>query len=486
MAKRMISRREFIGGAVVGLGALYGCSPRSLKRVVGANGDVRVAVVGVHGQGNYHVELLRKTPGARVVALCDPDRAVLDKRLGEWAKEGGEYEGISDIRRLLDRKDIDAISVAAPNHWHSLATVWACQAGKDVYCEKPVSHDIWEGRKCVEAARKYGRIVQTGTQKRSNAAIAEAFAWIKEGNLGKILWARGLCYKRRDSIGKVDGPQKPPASLDYDIWTGPAPLKPLMRKNLHYDWHWVWDTGNGDIGNQGIHEMDLARWALGVEGLPPRVLSFGGRFGYVDDGETANTQVAFLDYPGAPLIFEVRGLPMEKGMEAMEPYRQVRIGYIIQCEKGSFSGGDGGGTIFDNDNKVVRKFSGWGDESHFGNWLKAVRSRKVEDLNADIEKGHLSSALCHMGNISYRLGKSVSPEEVSAAVNGNAEMKDSYGRMMAHLDKNGVDPKAAGITLGAALEFDSTTEKFTGALAEPANALAKREYRKPFVIPEQV
>jgi predicted dehydrogenase len=486
MRHKAISRREFIGGAVVGLGALYGCSPKSLKRVVGANDTIRVAVVGVHSQGNYHVELLSKAQGARVVAVCDPDRAVRDMRIAEWAGKGVELEGIADIRRLLDRKDIDAISIAAPNHWHSLATVWACQAGKDVYVEKPVSHGVWEGRKCVEAARRYGRIVQAGTQKRSNTTIAEAFGWLREGNLGRILWARGLCYKRRGSIGKVDGPQKPPESLDYDIWTGPAPMKPLMRKNLHYDWHWVWDTGNGDLGNQGIHEMDLARWALGAEGLPPRVLSFGGRFGYADDGETANTQVAFLDYPGAPLIFEVRGLPSEKGSAAMDVYRQTRIGYVIQCEKGYFAGGDGGGWIYDNSDKRVRQFSGWGDEGHFPNWLKAVRSRKAGDLNADIEKGHISSALCHMGNISYRLGKSVPPDEVSAAISGNAEMKDSYDRMMAHLEKNGVDPKAAGITLGAALEFDPATEKFTGALADPANALARREYRKPFTIPETV
>src|SRR5205807_7292226 len=240
-------------------------------------------------------------------------------------EKGTPVQTYTDVRKLLENKDIDVISTATPNHWHSLITIWSCQAGKDVYVEKPVSHNVFEGRQCVEAARKYNRIVQAGSQGRSNGAQREAFAWIKEGHLGKIKIARGLCYKRRPSIGKVDGPQPIPSQIDYDLWCGPALKLPLTRKKLHYDWHWVWNTGCGDLGNQGIHEMDVARWFLGAMELSPRVFSVGGRLGYVDDGETPNTMVIYHDYPTAPLIFEVRGLPDKPGSKNMDQYKGASI-----------------------------------------------------------------------------------------------------------------------------------------------------------------
>ncbi|MHC4159817.1 MAG: Gfo/Idh/MocA family protein, partial [Planctomycetota bacterium] len=350
-----LSRRDFIKSSL----AVASMPSTVWSRVRGANDDIHVAVVGLGsilgGKGKQHIEVFRRLEGVRVAALCDADRDILKDAAKRFSDDKEKVDVYTDVRKLLEDKSIDAIVTATPNHWHSLLTVWACQAGKDVYVEKPVSHDIWEGRKAVEAARKYNRIVQAGTQKRSDEGLQEAFSYIQEGNLGKILVARGFCYKRRKSIGKVDGPQAIPESVDYDLWTGPAPLVPLRRKNLHYDWHWVWVTGNGDIGNQGIHEMDLCRWAVGQKGPAPRVMSIGGRFGYDDDGETPNTQIAILDYEPAPIIFEVRGLAQKKDDTVMDNYRGVRIGVVIECEGGYFAGGGGGGWAYDNDGKKIKQ-----------------------------------------------------------------------------------------------------------------------------------
>jgi len=250
------------------------------SRVRGANDDLRFAVVGVRGQGGGHIGYFNEKAGVRVVALCDADEEPLGKRADAFEKKYGQkVKRYIDVRELLEDKSIDAITSATPNHWHSLITIWACQAGKDVYIEKPVSHNIWEGRKMVEAARKYNRIVQTGTQSRSDLGLMEAFKYMQAGNLGAIKWSRGFCYKARFEgtngiVNGTNGPNPVPESVDYNLWCGPADMEPLRRKQLHYKWHWVWNTGNGDLGNQGIHEMDMARWALGDSPkLPPRVLS---------------------------------------------------------------------------------------------------------------------------------------------------------------------------------------------------------------------
>src|SRR5687768_11504662 len=388
-----MNRRKFIYGTALGVaGAL---SAKSWSQVARANSDIRVGVVGFKGRGADHISNFRKINGVRVAALCDADQEVLGNEINKPGS--ATATPYTDIRRLLDNKDIDVVSIATPNHWHALASIWSIQAGKDVYVEKPVSHNVWEGRKIVEAARKYNKIVQTGTQSRSQPATQEAVAYIRSGELGKIKAVRGLCYKRRASIGKVNEPQQIPANINYDLWCGPAPIEPLMRKNLHYDWHWVWDTGNGDLGNQGIHQMDVARWGLGKNTLPTSVIGLGGRLGYVDDGETPNTHVTIADYGDSQLIFEVRGLPTTD-------YRGAKVGNV-------FHGSDGyvvmasydGGAAFDRDGKPVATFKGGGD--HFRNFIDCMRSRKVEDLNGDILEGHLSSALCHLGNISYLLGE---------------------------------------------------------------------------------
>ena len=459
------------------------------SKVRGANEDIRIAVCGFNGQGGSHINRFRQIEGVRVVGLCDPDRNLLNRKAAEFTKDNEKVEAYTDVRKLLENKDIDAISIAAPNHWHSLMTVWACQAGKDVYEEKPVSHNIFEGRKAVEAARKYNRIVQTGTQYRSDTEMYKTFDYIRQGHIGKIVAARGLCYKRRASIGNVKGPQPIPKAIDYDLWTGPAPLEPLMREKLHYDWHWVWQTGNGDIGNQGIHEMDMCRWGLGQEELAPRVMSIGGRFGYDDDGTTANTQIGILDYKPAPLIFEVRGLPRNVNTNSMDYYKRIPIGIVIECEGGYYAGGRGG-HIFDNDGKELKEYKQIGPERHQNNFIDAVRSRKVSDLTADILKGHISSALCHMANISHRLGQLVSPGEVRKAIEDRPLILEAFERFEKHLAANDVDINKTGVILGPWLDMNPKTEKFVGAgengLHRFANELATRNYREPFVVPEKV
>jgi predicted dehydrogenase len=485
------TRRDFMKSTMAAGATMVLAGPNS--RVRGANDDLRFAVVGTGAQGGNHIEWFNEKQGVRVVALCDADKDRVEKRARDFEKKYGQkVKTYTDVRELLDDKSIDAISSATPNHWHSLVTIWACQAGKDVYIEKPVSHNIWEGRKMVEAARKYDRIVQTGTQKRSDPGLMEAFKYMQDGNLGAIKWSRGFCYKARFSgtgiVNGTNGPNPVPESVDYNQWCGPADMEPLRRKELHYKWHWVWNTGNGDLGNQGIHEMDLARWALGdPPKLAPRVISIGGRFAVNDAGETANTHIVFLDYKPAPLIFEVRGLPRKKGDTAMDYYRRAtQIGICVQCEGGYFAGGGGGGWAYDNDGEKIKQFKGEGGGGHHQNFIDAVRSRKVSDLNADIEKGHISSALCHMGNVSYRLGKKMPVSEIKDAIGDNADLMDSFERMLEHLEANEVDLEKEPITMGPMLTMNPEKERFVGEHSDWANMYLKRNYREPFVISNEV
>ncbi|MGD0538799.1 MAG: Gfo/Idh/MocA family oxidoreductase [Verrucomicrobiota bacterium] len=491
---KTLNRRTFLKGSLLtaasaSLAPVFtGCATsQPAARAVRANEDIRVAVVGFNGRGADHIRSLMKLreggEKVRIVALCDVDSKVLGAAVASLTDKGNPVTGYADVRKLLENPEVDALSIATPNHWHSLGAIWAVQAGRDVYVEKPVSHNVWEGRQLVEAARKYGRIVQAGTQSRSSQGIREAVAWVRAGNLGKIVLARGMCYKRRASIGKVSGPQPIPSNIDYDLWCGPAPKGPLMRKNLHYDWHWVWATGCGDIGNQGIHQMDISRWFLGEPALSPHVLSVGGRLGYVDDGETPNTQVIFHDYPKAPLMFEVRGLPDKTGSGKMDKYMGGSICVIIHCEGGHVLVPDYNGAImFDRQDKEIRRFMG--AEDHHANFLKAVRSRKVSDLTADILEGHLSSALCHTGNISHRLGAFKSPAEIREAIRGEPDAENSFQRMLDHLQANDVDVNVTPLTLGVPLKMNPTREVFFGNAR--ANEMLTRHYRAPFVVPAKV
>jgi predicted dehydrogenase len=480
------NRRTFLKSAAVTTAAVS-WSARSWSQVASANDDVRVAVVGFNGRGRNHLEGLSKLKGCRITGLCDVDTAVLSKEQKTWADKGVQTEAYTDIRKLLESKNVDVISIATPNHWHSLAAIWSIQAGKDVYLEKPVSHNVFEGRKVVEAARKYQKIVQTGTQSRSCHGIREAVDWVREGHLGKITVARGLCYKPRPSIGKVSEPQPPPANVDYDLWCGPAPKDPIRREKFHYDWHWIWNYGNGDLGNQGIHQMDIARWFLGEMELSPAVLSAGGRLGYVDDGETPNTQIVYHEYAKAPLLFEVRGLPERVGAKPMNRYpaggKGGSVAVVIHCEGGyilvpNYSSA----TAYDRAGHEIKKWSGASD--HYDNFLKAVRSRKHADLNADILEGHLSSALCHTGNVSYRLGQEQSPNEFRNRVQSDIVLSEAFERMVDHLRANEVDLEVTKASLGVSLKMDPKSEKFMEN--EKANLMLTREYRAPYVVPEVV
>ncbi|MCX7045086.1 MAG: Gfo/Idh/MocA family oxidoreductase [Candidatus Sumerlaeota bacterium] len=449
----------------------------------GANEDVRMAICGLNGQGSNHLNQYRKMAGVRVVALCDADEAVLGSRIKGLEKDNIKPKGYTDIRKMLEDPEIDAVSVATPNHWHSLMGIWILQSGKDAYVEKPISHNVYEGRKFYEATLKYPeRIAQAGTQSRSDEGLAEAFAILKKGELGKILLCRGLCYKRRNSIGKTEGPQPIPPTVNYDLWCGPAPMDPLRRKKLHYDWHWFWATGSGDIGNQGIHQMDVARWASGNKTIAPRVMSIGGRFGYEDDAETPNTQIAFYDYPEIPVIFEVYGLPYAADIDTQPNYKRVSVGNIIHCEGGYFAGG----WFYDNNDKQIKQIKLDGGGKAFSNFIKAVRSRKKEDIKAPILECHLSSALCHMGNISYRLGKEFTVAEVKEQNKSNKSATETYERMLTHLEKNKVLLSKKDHVMGPWLQMNTKIEKFEGPLAAEANKLVSRKYREPYVVMENV
>jgi predicted dehydrogenase len=494
-----LTRRTFLkNSALITAGAAF--SARSWAQVAGANSDIRVAVIGLNGRGKNHLQSLARVQGVRIVALCDADTAVLEKTKANLGERGSTVKTFVDVRQLLASPDIDAVTIATPNHWHSLQAIWACEAGKDVYVEKPVSHNIWEGRQLVSAATKYNRVVQAGTQIRSGAGLQEAVQWVQAGNLGKITAARGFCYKRRDSIGKTEGEQQVPATVNYDLWTGPAPLVPLRRRKLHYDWHWLQVTGNGDVGNQGIHQMDVARWFLGEKGLPRTTLSVGGRLGYVDDADTPNTQVVIHDYPTAPLIFEVRGLPRKagaaggggsggdedgggkKGGSLMDQYRGVSVGNVIDCEGGSVvTSNYFAATAHDKAGKVVKEFKG--TDRHMQNFIDVVRSRKTADQYGPVLEGHVSSALCHLGNISHMLGKTAAPNALGERIKGNGPLAEACGRMSEHLALNGVDLTKTPLTLGLPLTIAKNTETFAGEFAKEATPLLTRKYRAPYVVP---
>src|SRR3954451_21011143 len=464
----------------------------------GPNEAVRVAVIGlgstnaiggVGGRGHQLIGRLREISGARIVALCDADQAHLDREVQAARDREGKVATHTDLRRILDDKTIDAVVIALPDHWHALATIWACQAGKDVYVEKPFSYDLWEGQQMVAAARKYGRMVQVGTQNRSSTLLRRVFDRLKGGELGAIRFAHALVYRARDGIGTVAEPTTPPGTVDYDLWCGPAPKKPLMRKQLHYEWHWFWDTGNGEMGNNGIHVIDVCRWALGQDGPPPRAMSIGGRLGFRDCGETANTHIALLDFRPAPLICEVRNVSAGKGAAAMGKFRGQNKGIVIDCEGGYFAGDASGGAIFDREGKKVQDL-GRGDSpealelAHLSAFLAGVRSRKAGDLAAEALEGHRSTACCPLANLSHRIGKQSSPEAIRAAITGSTEMADAFERCRGYLRETGVDLDATPATLGPWVTLDEKQGRFVGDFADAANELSRREYRKPFVVPE--
>jgi len=432
-----MNRRHFImSTAVVTAGA-------AVRGLASPNDTVRVGVVGCGGRGSSHVSAWSSMPNVELAALCDVDEShIADKLKGLETKGAKKPATYVDVRKMLEDKNIDAISIASPNHWHTLQTIWAVQAGKDVYVEKPCSHNVFESQQIVAAARKYDRIVQQGSQSRSSPALQEAVQRMKAGEFGEIYMARGLCYKWRDTIGKTPV-SAVPAGVDYDLWTGPAPKRDFTKNRFHYNWHWFWDTGNGDLGNQGIHEVDIARWGLGVT-HPTKVSAIGGKFMFDDDQETPNTISASYEFDvdgkKKMMTFEVRHWisPHEAGINGEKPGNTI----------GNQFYGSKGYLVIDNYNKY---YSFMGKEQtpgptatkrdeHWANFIGAVRSRKRQDLTAEIEEGALSCNLMHLANISYRLGRTLNWDAKTMTVVNDPE----------------------------------------------ANKMLTREYRAPFVVPKHL
>ncbi|HOM99372.1 MAG TPA: Gfo/Idh/MocA family oxidoreductase [Acidobacteriota bacterium] len=430
-----MNRRSFIHGMGATASGLVAASSKGAAQRM-KNDEITMAVIGIHGQGRSHFQDFCSIPGVRIKTVCDVD----ERLYPEVAKMAEQRTGKTirlepDVRRELEDPEIDAISIATPNHWHSLMTIWACQAGKHVYVEKPVSHNVWEGRRVVEAADRYGRVVQTGTQSRSDPGIQGAVRLLHEGVIGDVYMAKGVCYKPRNDIG-IKPPTEPPEGLHFDLWLGPAKRRPFSENLVHYNWHWFWDFGNGDIGNQGVHQMDIARWGLNKRTHPRYIHSVGGHFAYKSDQETPNTLLSTFEWDdGKILQFEVRGL-------FTNAEDDILIGNLFYGTEGWMHVADDGYKVYLGRGNEPGPSSGeqsakTGRELHRANFIEAVRAGNPAALNSDIPEGHLSSALCHLANISYRLGRR--------------------------------------------LEFDSHVEKFVAD--GQADSYLTRDYRYPFVVP---
>ncbi len=441
-----LNRRDFLTATTATIGAVSLLTQP--ERVLGANSRVRVAICGVHGRGNDHLENYAKAKNVEIAALCDIDENVLSQRVAQMDKMGlSKPTTYTDIRKLLEDKNIDAISIATPNHWHTLMAIWACQAGKDVYVEKPCSHNLWEGKQLVKAAERYNRIVQHGTQIRSASAAREMVRKLQDGLIGETYMARGLCFKWRDTIGKAPV-EAVPAGVNYDLWTGPAPVHAFTKNRFHYNWHWNWTYGNGDLGNQGVHQVDVARWGLGL-GFPNKVSAMGGHFVFDDDQQTPNDlNCAFeFDQPGGKkrmITFEVRhwitnheagigtpalGSPEEKKSAGPKLGPTAgghnTVGNIFYGTKGYLSTGDEDAVTYVSwmgpDQEQQPAVKGGTELAHFQNFIDCVISRNKADLNAPIEEGAISCALVHLANASYRLGRTINFNPDTQEVIGDEE-----------------------------------------------------------------
>ena len=425
-----MKRRTFVTSAAGALAA-QGLG-LAAERVIGANDRIRVAVLGVNGRGRNHLQGFSRLDNVEVAAVVDPDLGVVGRALANMENKD-KIVVEQDMRRIFDRQDIDCVSIATPNHWHALAAIWACQAGKDVYVEKPGAHNFWEGQQLVAAARKYNRIVQHGVQQRSSEAMREAIQMLRDGVIGKLYLGRALIYKWRPSVGKV-ADSTPPSGLDWNMWQGPAPERAFSKRYVHYNWHWHWDYGNGDIGNQGIHETDLLLWGLNV-GLPNEITAMGGKFLWDDDKETPETMTALMKWPEKGMMGEIAVRPWSSNFED-----GVRVGNLFYGEKGFMLMKDYQSyeVYFGEKREPGPSRKAGGD--HYANFIQAMRSRKTSDQNGPVETAHQSSALAHMANIAYRVNRT--------------------------------------------LQFDPAKEKFVGD--SEANSRLKRTYRKGFEVPEIV
>lgn len=474
------NRRQFVLASSATAGALL--TRPAWSRVIGANDRLRIAVAGLNGRGQSHIAGWLGQPNVEIAWLIDPDAKVLDQALKSVQEASGGKSNpktTADVRQALDDKTLDAISIATPNHWHSLMTIWGAQAGKHVYVEKPMSHDVAEGRVAWEAQKKYGVVVQHGTQSRSNADLAGLHEAIHAGKFGKLKISYGYCCKQRNSIGEKSISQ-PPKHLDWNLWRGPATIDQFHENYVHYNWHWFWKTGNGDLNNQGTHQLDIARWALAPDQTHPvRVMAIGGRFKWNDQGETPNTMFGIAEYPnGEQVFFNVRNVDY-KGYE-----RQVKNDYYFA---------DGGRIV---NNQYYSKGSSTGEKvavekgkvTPGGNWAAFIAACRAGDpsmANGTAEAAHYGCVLGHLINNSYRLGTEVPFNAKAGRFGDNADAAEHFANLHEIMrDGVGVPEDGAKYIVGPWLTFDPATEKHVGEFADAANALLKDENRTGFQIPD--
>jgi predicted dehydrogenase len=475
-----LTRRTFLKHSAVAAGAIS-FSTSSYARAIGANNRLRIAVVGLNGRGKSHIGGYLDQPNVEIAYLVDPDQQVLDKTMNNLKEKAGAKfaaKGVADLRRALEDPTLDAISIATPNHWHTLMTIWGAQAGKHVYVEKPMSHDVAEGRIAVAAQKKYGVVVQHGAQRRSDEKIAGLHEAIQAGKWGKLKIAYGYCCKPRNGIGfKPAG--APPANLDWNLWRGPAEIPQYHGNYVHYNWHWFWPTGNGDMNNQGTHQLDVARWALDKQLThPTRVMALGGRFKWNDQGETPNTMFAIAEYPnGQHVYFNVRNVNHE--------------GYVHQVEN-EYYFQDGGKII---KNVYYPKGSSTGEKvsvpagkvtpgGNWGSFIAACRAGKPEMANGNVHDAHYGCVLGHLMNNSYRLGKKVPFNAKAGRFGDNSDALEHFMKLHAMMrDGVGVPENGAEYIVGPWLTFDPKTERHTGEFSKEANALLKDRNARGFEIP---
>lgn len=479
------NRRDFLKRAAVGsLAAFTIAGTKASGRVLGANDRVRIAVAGINTRGMNHLDAyFRLKDQVEIAYLVDPDSRLFAERTKLVQQKAGTTPTcLADLRKVLDDKNLDAVSIAAPNHWHSLLAIWACQAGKDAYVEKPCGHTVFEGRKLVEAARRYDRIVQHGTQARSDPNWINQVAAVRSGKYGKLLIAYGYAGKPRKSIG-IKPTKEPPKELDFDIWLGPAAQQPYHENLVHYNWHWFWDFGNGEIGNQGVHQMDIARWAMPEGAVPKSLVSLGGRFAWDDQGQTPNTLLTVIDFGEAKIVFEDRDMVDSKTANTSNEFRME--GGLIKQGKFFPNGKSQGEPLSDVAGIPLTEDDRDSTTRHIRNFIDCVRSRKRENLQAEILEGHRSAMLCHLANISYRSGTDVSFLHPIEAFGNDTAAYEAWGSMKQHL-VDVCDKKLDGATcrLGRKLAIDAKAEKVIGD--EEANKLLTQPYRKPYVVPENV
>ena len=490
------TRREFLKRTTLGTVAssFVVAGTKSSGRVLGANDTVRVALAGCGGRGGAHLSSYLRFEGVDVVALIDPDTRQTERKSQHAAdKNGGRHpECFQDLRHALENVEIDAVSIASTNHSHALLGIWSMQAGKDVYIEKPCSHNVFEGRKLVEAAQKYNRVCQHGTQQRSTPSRIRQIEAVHSGKYGKLLVSKGYCCKPRLNI-KFAPTEQPPQQLDFDAWLGPAATQPYHKNLVHYNWHWFWDFGNGDMGNQGVHEMDVARWAIPGATLPKSVWSLGGRWvnssDYQDQGQTPNMLMSIFDYGDTILLFETRGFVDAKLPGGAKKFpRQVANEYYTTegkiYEDKFFPHGGGSPEKVEGISKSPPLNADLPAGEPFVGFINAVRHGKPEDVKATILDGHLSSALCHLGNISYRLGSRQPFSNKPELLGQNHRIDETFEMIQENLAGVGVELDKIEYQIGPMLNFDPRAEKFIGN--EKANTLLTRNYREPYVVPEQV